>query len=208
MNRFFRWLGLPGRLTLTLLISSYALILALLDPVPVRFIAASAMLLSSLGDIVLMDFKPITRRIHICGFVAGALVFMLSHLTYASAFGYDILRRGLGFLNHGITLAAIVFALTASALLLGGRFKEYEGRSCLIPALLYLLIISFNAAVISSRAFSLGGRALIPAIGIFLFLVSDCFVIARRVVGIRSKIMNELIWWFYPIGQIMIISGI
>lgn len=71
MHRFFAWFGLPGKLVLTALISLTAIVLAVIDPTPTRIICIPAMLLSSLGDIILMNYKPITKHLPVKGFIAG-----------------------------------------------------------------------------------------------------------------------------------------
>lgn len=72
LARFFRWFGLPGPLVLTALLSLFALTLAGLFPSLPRWLCAAGMLCSSLGDILLMNYRPITNRLPFRGFAAGA----------------------------------------------------------------------------------------------------------------------------------------
>lgn len=80
MHRFFAWFGLPGKLVLTALISLTAVVLAVIDTTPTRIICIPAMLLSSLGDIILMNYKPITKHLPVKGFIAGAVAFAAAHV--------------------------------------------------------------------------------------------------------------------------------
>ena len=61
MNRYFSWFGLPGTVVLTALLSLMALIMLILFPTESRFWCLLAMLLSSMGDIVLGGFQKIIR---------------------------------------------------------------------------------------------------------------------------------------------------
>ncbi len=208
MNRLFRWFGLPGRFVLTVLMSLYAILLAVIYRDPPHYIAALAMLLSSLGDIVLMDFKPVTVRLHLRGFITGAIIFMLAQVMYSAVFFYKISYRGYILLNSGVYIsAALLIVIYASTVYIALK-RHSEGRVILAPCFFYLFVICTTCALVFSYTLSAGGRSLLSAVGILSFIISDCFIIARNVCGIKSKILNELIWWFYPAGQILLLSGV
>jgi hypothetical protein len=208
MNRFFRWFGLPGSLVLTTLMSIYAVTLAVIFRNVPHYIAVFAMLLSSLGDIVLMDYKPITSHLHLHGSFSGASLFMLSHLLYIATFGYKIFVGGYIYINTGFYIAAFTFIILSVACTAISLIRKSSGRNLIIPCILYLFVISLNCATVYSYAFSAGGKGIISAAGILSFLISDCFIILKDVCGIKSKTLSKLIWWFYPIGQILLLSGI
>lgn len=208
MNRFFRWFGLPGRLVLTILMSLYAVSLAVLYRDIPHYIAVFAMLISSLGDVVLMDFKPLTVPLKLRGFITGAIIFMLAQFLYSASFIFKISVGGYNLLNPGVYLAVILFIITYGSTILITLKRHSEGRILLIHCFSYLFVICSTCAIVFSYAFSAGGRSIISALGILFFLISDCFIIARNICGINSKALNELIWWFYPIGQIMLLTGI
>ena len=84
MSRYFAWFGLPGSLVLTLLLLLFALCLAVLCGGADRWICFFAMILSSCGDIFLMNLDFI-RSWFENYFVIGAAFFMVSHLVYLTA---------------------------------------------------------------------------------------------------------------------------
>ena len=95
MNQYFQWFGLPGPFVLTCLMSLMAVILAAVFPSQHRWICAAAMIVSSLGDIVLMNFKGIGHRMPVPYFYVGAVLFMAAHLLYIRAFSLRIVRDGI-----------------------------------------------------------------------------------------------------------------
>lgn len=206
MGRFFRWFGLPGNLVLTTLISIYGIVLACVFRTPERIICAFAMLFSSLGDIILMDYKPITKRLPFRGFTAGALTFGLSHLIYASAFLTVIIISGFDFFNHGFILGCVLFCASLVALTFMNR-RNRTGKTMIVLPLCYLLLIAGNCAVIFSCSVSRGAFGFIAAAGAVSFFISDMFIALNVVGGLKIKHSDDIIWWFYPIGQILLLAG-
>lgn len=207
MGRFFRWFGLPGNFVLTLLISLYGIILACIFRTPSRIICAAAMLLSSLGDIILMDYKPVTNRLPFRGFTAGAASFGIAHIVYASAFifttassGYNVINRGF-FCGIGLSIIALI------TLIFLMRTKKQDSNVMKVLPFCYLLLISFNLTVIFSCSVNRGAYGLISGIGALSFFISDLILSIRLVSNIKIKHNEELVWWFYPIGQILLLTG-
>ena len=199
--------GLPRHLILTLAISLYSIILAVFFPSISRTLIAIAMLISSLGDIVLMDFKPIVRYLPFKGFVAGAIVFMISHLFYIAAFGYSIYINEYTYFNIGVIIAILLFVAVVISMTLISLIRHSQGIKLLLPGILYVAIICANCSNICSYYFSHRGIAICSMVGIISFLISDYFIVLRSVCGIKSKVLQKLIWIFYPIGQILLITG-
>jgi uncharacterized membrane protein YhhN len=165
------------------------------------------MLISSLGDIVLMDFKPIVKHLPFKGFVAGAIVFMVSHLFYIAAFGYSIYINEYTYFNIGVIIAISLFLAVVISMTLISLIRQSQGVKLLLPGILYIAIISANCSNVCSYCFSVGGISICSMIGIISFLASDYFIVLRTVCGIKSKVLQKLIWIFYPIGQILLITG-
>jgi len=70
----------------------------------------------------------------------------------------------------------------------------------------YLVIITANCAVIFSYtwgAFPSRSLSLLAASGALSFFLSDAIIGLSRLVHIHR--FNGLIWWLYPIGQILLI---
>lgn len=208
MNRFFRWFGLPGRLVLTVLMSIFACALAVISPSLPRLLAAIAMMMSSLGDIVLMDYKPITRSLHLSGFITGSLIFVLAHLFYIAAFGYSIYDAGYSYLNLGVVAAFVLFVVLVCVMVMLAFLCNKELNYMLWLCMIYLFVITASCATVFSYAYADGGMAIVSAVGILSFLVSDYFIVLERACNVRSRVLHKLIWWFYPIGQILLLLGV
>ena len=202
MDRYFAWFGLKGSLVLTVLLSAFALALAAVSSSTVRWLCFAAMLMSSIGDIFLMHFQVIERHVP-NDFAAGAGCFMLAHLLYTACFGRKISAAGFGYFNGG-TAAAL--AIAAGCLI---YFLFVCGNRSQLPlALIYLAIILLNCATVFSYAWSRGigsPLALLAAVGAVCFLASD-LVIGLGVL-VNEHRFDYLIWWLYPIGQILLIVG-
>lgn len=208
MGRLFRWFGLPGNFVLTLLISLYGIILACIFRTPQRIICAVAMLLSSLGDILLMDYKPVTKRLPLRGFTAGAASFSIAHLVYASAFIIIMTKEGYALVNWGFFCGIVLFAASVVALICLMKTKPQNNPVMKVLPFCYLLLISFNLTVIFSCSVSRGTYGLVSGLGALSFYVSDLILSIRLVSSIKIKHNEELVWWFYPIGQILLLTGV
>ena len=207
MGRFFRWFGLPGNFVLTLLISLYGIILACIFRTPSRIICAAAMLLSTLGDIILMDYKPVTKRLPLRGFTAGAASFGIAHIVYASAFIFTTVSSGYNVINWGFFCGIGLSIIALIALILLMRTKEQDSTVMKVLPFCYLLLISFNLTVIFSCSVNRGAYGLISGIGALSFFISDLILSIRLVSNIKIKHNEELVWWVYPIGQILLLTG-
>lgn len=206
MDRFFRWFNLPGSFVLTLLMSAFAFVLALIFPSPARWLCFAAMAFSSVGDIFLMRFRGLDR-IFPNYFVIGAAFFMLAHLLYTGCFALRIRGIGAAYLNGGaviaLVIAAVCFAYFTKLCMEPGRRSQYP----LILA--YLIIISINCMSVFSYAWSSAAShpaAILAAVGALSFLLSDLIIGLGMAADIRKY--DHLIWWLYPIGQILLIAGV
>ena len=185
--------------------SLLAVLLAFVQPSAHRFLCAAAMILSSFGDIVLMNFKGIGARMSVPYFYVGAGFFILAHIVYACSFLYRIRQNGYPYLNAGFMTAAVLVLLAWIALTVfafrKGRIDWVMYGLCFV----YMCIIGLNCATIFSFAFSAGGWYLLAAAGALSFFVSDLIIGADKLAGISTPALQNGIWWFYPIGQILII---
>lgn len=205
MDDYFRWFGLPGSFVLTCLMSFLAVLLALLQPSVHRTLCAAAMILSSFGDIVLMNFRGVGTRIPVSYFYVGAGFFILAHIIYICAFSHRIRQSGTPYLNAGFAAAAVLVLLVWIVLTVAafrkGRIDWVMYGLCFV----YMCIIGLNCATIFSFAFSAGGWYLLAAAGALSFFVSDLIIGMVKLAGISTPALQNGIWWFYPIGQILII---
>jgi uncharacterized membrane protein YhhN len=186
--------------------SLFAIILALLFPAADHFLCMAAMLISTVSDIFMMDFRSLSKYFPNY-FVIGVLFFMIAHLVYSTAFVYLIITRGYSLINAGFFCAA---ALIAAAFVMFTYLTVKTGCfrfGMYILSVVYLIIIGVNCCAIFSIAYSAKGPALLAAAGALSFFISDAIIGLDRLAGITSSLLDELIWWFYPIGQILILIG-
>lgn len=206
MDRFFRCAGLPGALPLTGLMSLLALILAILFPSPARWLCFAAMLFSSVGDIFLMHLPAIEKKLPNY-FVFGAASFMAAHVLYALCYYRLIRQSGAAVLNPGAWGMVVIALAMAAWFILSAR---KTGRMDQLPLILvYIVMISLDAGMVVSYAWSQGLQnplTLLAAAGAASFLVSDLIIGLGMVTGITCY--DHLIWWYYPIGQILMIIGV
>lgn len=205
MNHYFSWFGLPGSFVLTILLSLLALVLALLSPSPSRWFCFAAMAASSIGDIFLMRFHGL-ERIFPNYFVIGAAFFMLAHLLYFNTYRLLAKKHSYPFMNTGVIIIAViaVICLVYFTVICTQR-AHFDWRRYFL-AMIYLCMISLGSSMIFSYSFShmhVNPFSLIAAIGALSFLISDLIIGLGLLAGIPR--FDHLIWWFYPIGQVLII---
>lgn len=207
LGRFFRWFGLPGALVLTCLLSLLALILAGITPSIPRWLCAAGMLCSSLGDILLMNYHPITDRLPFRGFEAGAVSFMIAHGFYIAAFTTAAARRG-KLLTPALCAGGVLFAALLALLLILHRRNARAKSGMTLLCIAYLAIISTCCTAVFTLAWHRGTAGLIAAVGALLFLASDAIIGFDRVGGIHIPHASDIIWWLYPLGQLGMIIGL
>ena len=211
MGRFFCWRGKSGKMVLSLLLSAFALLLLCIFPRKDRLLCFFAMLLSSLGDYMLIDELEqdrMKRKIR-HSFVQGGVFFMAAHVLYILTF-YCRLKEGGGFLlplnlgsKCGIGLLVILLVLFAVVCAVKKDFSKYP---LFLAYVLLLTADCFMAFSYSAAAFSDSFLSVFASLGAFSFMISD-LILGLNVIGGIQKFCPYL-WWFYPIGQLlMIIAG-
>lgn len=208
MSGYFRWFGLPGSFVLTCLMSLLALTLAIVFRTKDRWLCFAAMLISTVGDILLMNFMDLKQWLPNY-FYVGAAVFIIAHFVYIAAFSYLIKTSGYSIKGAGLyTALAVVAAAFVFFTAVTVRNGSFDIASCVLSAV-YLMVIGADIAAVFIFAFNeaKNGRVwrLISVIGVLSFFISDCFIGLDILGGINS--FGHLIWWYYPIGQILLLIG-
>lgn len=187
------WQPFPGSVVLKgLSVSSLALIAwrSRLDPTP-KFILATALALSSLGDI-LLDIRP-------SFFVFGLGAFLLAHLMYVRLFlGNRHRAEPLSGLRQTLIAAVAVFAAGFSIWLipvLGGMT---------VPVVMYIGVLT--AMVFSAIAWRTL-RSDWVLYGAILFLISDAILGAAKFRG-PVPLRGWLVWGTYYAAQLAITKGV
>lgn len=207
MDRYFALprLRLPGSFVLSCLLSTLALGLAVFFQTQDRILCLAAMLFSTLGDILLMDFRGLSKVVRHC-FYAGAAAFMAAHVFYLLAYRNLGQRQGFVLFNGGFwagtALGAVVLVGFTVLTLVTRRFNPVLYAVFVV----YLTLITLNCSVVFSYAVSAAATrpwCVLAAAGALSFFVSDAFIGLEKLGGISA--CSGLIWWFYPIGQLLLI---
>ena len=209
MNRFFNRLPIignkvPGKLVLSFLMLFFALVLALVFKSADRLTCLAAMFFSFLGDIALnhnSDHSKQTKR----DFLLGGIAFIFAHLLYCFAYYQKMMLKGYSFINPGSI--SVVFALVLiSACLIYFKSKIGDFSKLFWFGVSYLWLTGINYTTIFSYAYSARSIESIAMLGGALFLASDLIIGLEKFFGLKSRLARELVWWLYPIGQIIIIA--
>lgn len=89
--------------------------------------------------------------------------------------------------------------------------RFYHRWNCIYHSPYFLLyhilwITGINYTTIFSFSFSAKSIQSLASLGGILFLASDAIIGFEKFLGLRSKLARGLVWWLYPIGQIILIS--
>lgn len=200
MDKYFRFFNLPGSFVLTVFMSLLAIVLALIFRTTDRRLCLCAMLLSSVGDIFLMNFRNLSEWVPNY-FYVGAGFFMAAHIFYILTFHSLIKAGGYSLINPGFFVALV---LGAAAFLY--FTMNMTDKTIYALAIVYLVIITANCSVIFSYAwssFSARPLSILAAAGALSFFLSDAIIGLGKLMDVNQ--FNYLIWWLYPIGQILLI---
>lgn len=207
MHIFFRWFGLPGRFVLTVLLSILSVVLALISQTAVGVLCMIAMILSSLGDIILMDYKPVVSHFPFKGFEAGALMFALAHGLYAAAYILKNIKADMKRFNIGTLFSIILFLLSVAVLTSLMIRNKKKSIGMYILGIAYLIFITVNCSAIFTFGVNYFPLGLVSIVGAVSFFISDLFLAFDKIGCIKIKNLTNIVWWFYPIGQILILVG-
>ena len=159
---------------------------------------------SCLGDLCLMDYAMVPRRVFKGKqFYVGAGFFTIAHIIYRQMFRSLTPDKTIWGIGEWISTAIL---LVFCVLLLFVRFNRKSPFFMGLAGFYTSTIFMTLAAAITSVA-ALEGRHIWAMIGVISFIVSDFFLLIREVKK-DTPTVRKLIWVFYPIAQILIIMGI
>ncbi len=196
----------PIKLTISLFLVVYSLVVFMISPTTDRQYCMLAMVVSGIGDMLMMgqislSFLPVSD------FVAGAGAFVVAHILYGVAYFHRFCMdagRNMSF-NGGtvIVLAGlVVLILVFWAICI---WKAHYEFIWLIPV--YLCFIGVSCGAVFTyvwEVYDTKPSVIWAAVGAGAFLFSDCCIGLNRVAGWRW--MRKLVWVFYPIGQLLLIT--
>ena len=193
------------KFTTTMLLSAVAISKYIIFPCLSTEICMYAVLLSTLADLILMNYKGLPKIVfQKANFGVGAFLFGMVQILYHFCFLKVMGMRALETLNNAGYFALFIGVLVIPSLLF---IMSERNHIYIIGVLIYSICLLFNMMTIFNAAYMLGNRHIFAAIGIVLFMVSDMFILIRENMK-DSTLVRKLIWIFYPLGQIMIILGV
>ena len=211
MNRLFDRIPVLGKLvTGKIILSFLMLVFALVVCVAIRgldrTVAFYGMLLSFGGD-MLLNFRCEKKRSKE-RFALGAAFFAVAHLCYTFAYGYKMWHLKLFVLNEGLVIAFVLLVITTITLFgIAAMERRIKMEGLFFLGIAYLWITGLDYMIISSYGWAAQNiSGVIAILGGLSFFSSDLIIGAESFFGLRSKTARELVWWLYPLGQIMIIA--
>lgn len=159
-----------------------------------------AMLISTVGDIFMVDgvinweFGP----------VIGAAAFIVAHFVYAGCFRKNIAECGYEYKNKGFKLGLAIMILSAVVLgVLAFTVPEKPVTLMYFAILIYIAVIGYNLCTQFSFAFSAKGLYYILPFAITLFYATDIFIF-HDMLNIEH-ISRNFVWYGYPLAQMLIV---
>ena len=211
MNRLFDRIPVLGKLVtgkiiLSFLMLVFAVVMCLAIRELDRTVAFFGMLLSFGGDL-LLNFRCEKNRSQE-RFALGAAFFAIAHICYMFAYCYKIRVQGIFVLNEGFVIALVILVVTTITVLgIAIMERRIKMEKLFFVGIAYLWITGLDYMIISSYGWALRDLSgIIAILGGICFFSSDLIIGAERFFGLKSKIAREMVWWLYPLGQIMIIA--
>lgn len=191
--------------TVTMLLSVIAIARYVVFSSYSREICLYAVLLSTLADLILMNYSGIPKMIlKKANFGVGAFIFgvvqILYHICFLDIMGMNALIT----LNQAGYVALFIGVLLIPSLLF---IMSEKSHIYIIGVMIYSVCILLNMMTIFNCAYMFGNKYIFAAIGIVFFMISDIFILIRDNMK-DNTFIRKLIWIFYPIGQFMIIISI
>ncbi len=208
MGRFFNRTKVPGKMMLSLHILGLAAVLAVVFRTSDRILCAFAMLFSSFGDYMLIDELEERRKSRKIknAFILGGAFFMVAHVLYVLTFFTQLKKTGaeLSSLNAGsYTAIGIAAALVILFAVICGVKKDFSKYPLLLAYVLLLTADCYAALTYGAAAFPKVPLSLLAPVGAVSFMLSDLILGLDMIGGIKK--FAPYLWWFYPIGQLLMI---
>ena len=202
------WLTKQRKMLISGGLTVCSVVLALLARSFPCYLAAIAMMASSLGDALLAgypeSFAEVKNKL-----TKGAFAFFAAHILYICALLCSYGKDVLALLPHFVLPFTLFLILTA---LHGTVFYSRSGSAVspafFAAAFFYLLTVGIHAAASVTVYGQAGGGYLLNSAGAILFYLSDATLLARRYGAIRGKYITALIWLTYVPAQFCLMLGI
>lgn len=188
------------KMMITAMLSVTAVILYVIFPSDLRKNCMIAMLLSSVGDVFMVN----TPKTGEYSTFIGAGFFIGAHIVYGGGFCREIRKKGKKVTGFPFYLGLGIMLL--SAVLLGvGEFTISAEKKPIMFLLILVYIVAIGYNVCSEFAFSGYEKklTLILPFSVLLFYITDVFIFLDML-KINDS-LRQYVWYFYPVAQLMII---
>lgn len=192
------------KFTVTILLLMFAFTGYAQTPDRAHTLCFFAMLFSTFGDLLLMDYMGIPQYIFKGKqLYAGGLAFAISHVFYRQMFRSMLIEKTIFGLGEIITIVLIICILIVVY-----NTKQKKITNVFFAAIgLYTSFILSNLAAAINCAQMLGGKYVFSLIGVICFIISDILLLIRETKK-DTPMIRKLVWVFYPIAQILIIMNV
>ena len=192
------------KFAVTILLSAFAFARYAMMPDRIHELCLIAMLCSTLGDLCMMNHRGLPA-LTFKGkqFYAGMLSFAFAHVFYRQMFR-SILTEPIAW-----GLGETVCFLWLLAFLVIMNLCELKKSSAVfnLATGLYTGFIFANLASAINCAYYENGKYIAAFVGVLFFIISDFFLLLRETYKDTTTI-RKLIWFFYPLAQILIIGNV
>ncbi len=186
-------------------LSLFALIVAIMTKTPHFYICFIAMALCTIGDIILANFYGFKVYFPFPTFIAGGVVFMFGHLGYVIAFIARMNEYGYTYVNTGFKLALTFVVISYFVLIYFAKKKKGITLLAALLCALYAFFVGLDLCTAVSFCWSRGGWVWLRAFGAFCFFISDYLIGVDVLVGGPKYLLQQCIWGFYPVGQLLLL---
>ena len=163
------------------------------------------MIFSFIGDIALNHNKDHSKQSK-KDFILGGIAFVVAHIFYCLTYYWKIKVNNFVVWNIGAIFAIIILLLVTVIMLKVRILGGYKNNNKLFSfGIAYLWITGINYTTILSYSYSVKSIGSFAALGGLMFLASDIIIGVEKFFDYRSEFARELVWWLYPIGQILLI---
>ncbi len=163
------------------------------------------MLLSSVGDLILMNYSPLTKHMKGNLFLMGASIFGIAHFFYIATYAIKAYDSDVS-INIGTLIALIIAFATMILLFSIAKTKRTVSNKMITFGLLYIAVLSLNMLLVFSYTAKVCGVSYFAALGAFSFFFSDSVIAFNTVLKVKGSLVRELVIWIpYVIGQLLLI---
>lgn len=197
-------LRIEFKFVMTVVLSIFAVTRYLMMPDRIHELCFLAMLLSTMGDLCMMNHMGVPA-ITFKGkqFYAGMTFFIIAHIFYRQMFRCILPEA----ISWGIGETVSILFLLAFLVVINLCQLKKDSKIFNVATGLYTGFIFSNLAAALNCAYYLRGSYILAFIGVVCFIISDFFLLIRETYR-DTPVVRKLVWIFYPLAQILIIGNV